>query len=150
MILLSGNSDLLSAILVCVGLIVVTAIIGYLYSCALDAKDTLKEGGIKGIYPNVVKFIMLNYPNTRVVSNSSLFMRIVSIDKEKDVTMFFSLWLNVANKNLKIKGSINPGNKWAWIPPKKFQWCSEAKYGTLEECEIIEKIKNDMIFNPKQ
>lgn len=152
MTLLSGNADLSTAILVCVGIMAAAFIIGYIYATAYDTKNTIDKGGIKGIYPNIIKFIMQNYPNARVTTDTKILMRIESIDTDLDVTMKFSLWLNTSNNNLKVTGTIIPGNtKWAWMPSEEFQWIVESKYGSsYSEMKVIERIKNEMVFEPSE
>ncbi|MBO7462791.1 MAG: hypothetical protein J6T96_09375, partial [Bacteroidales bacterium] len=115
-----------------------------------DKRKFVKDGGLKAYYSNLIKFIMINYPDTKVLLDKTTRMIIESDDMLKGVKMRFSLSID-SDKNLKIKGEIIPNVQiWSWIPPKDFNW-KLVTYGQKSEKEdaIIKEIKNEMVFNPE-
>lgn len=124
----------------------------FLYSYAIGTKETTDKGGIKGIYPSVIKFIVQYYPNTRVLIDTTLYIAMESTDSINGVTRKFSLRLNPDTCRLTVNGTIIPDNsRWAWIPKTNHSWLiglqswKPAHY----ESTIIEEIKKDMVFNPE-
>lgn len=150
-ILLSSNLDLGAAVFMAVIVPLGAVVIFCVISIANNAKNTIQEGGIKALYPNIIKYIMTSYPNTQVTIDTPVYMRIESDDVDNDVVMQFSLRLNPDSKNMTVSGKIIPGTqKWAWIPSKDFEWKVECKYGYVHaESLVIEQIKEEMIFNPE-
>lgn len=123
-----------------------------LYSYVISTKEAKDKGGIKGIYPSVIKFIAQYYPNTRMVIDTTLYITMESTDSIKGVTRKFSLRLNPDTCRLTVNGTIIPDNSiWAWIPKTNHNWLiglpswEPAHY----ESTIIEEIKKDMEFNPE-
>lgn len=127
----------------------------YFFHFCAGSKKTVENGGIKGIYPNVIKYLMQRYPNAQVTACNLVYMVIESVDMTNDVTMKFSLKLNPESRTLYITGKIIPGNtKWAWIPPKEYNWklqkLSDTQLDQMRENKILEKINNDMVFDPER
>jgi len=127
-------------------------LLALLYSYGISTKEAKDKGGIKGIYPSVIKFIVQTYPNTRIVTDTLLYISMESNDTIIGVTRKFSLRLNPDTCRLTVNGTIVPDNsKWAWIPKSNHSWLiglpswEPAHY----ESTIIEEIKKDMAFNPE-
>ena len=124
----------------------------FIYSYVTSTKEALDKGGIKGIFPNVIKFIVQYYPNARVHTDTALYITIESNDFQKGVTRKFSLRLNPDVCKLTINGTLIPDNtKWAWIPKSEFQWVAglSSCADVLTENAVISQIKSEMVFNPK-
>ncbi|MDD7405062.1 MAG: hypothetical protein PUG32_04160, partial [Bacteroidales bacterium] len=56
------------------------SLIAILYSYGISTKEAKDKGGIKGIYPSVIKFIAQSYPNTRIVIDTTLYITMESND----------------------------------------------------------------------
>lgn len=146
--LLSGNASVGISILVCLALVIAVAVFARGYMAVSSTKDTMKKGGLKGLYPNIIKYIMQNYPNAVVVTDTPVLMKIESEDLRNDVKRQFTLRLNPDSKDVKVTGRLISGNeKWAWIPPTEMVWNIETKYGpTYSESQVIKKMETDMVF----
>ena len=128
------------------------SLIAILYSYGISTKEAKDKGGIKGIYPSVIKFIAQSYPNTRIVIDTTLYITMESNDTIKGVTRKFSLRLNPDTCRLTVSGTIIPDNsKWAWIPKTNHSWLIGLPSWEPEHYEstIIDEIKKDMVFNPE-
>ena len=125
----------------------------YFIHFCVGSKRTIENGGIKGIFPNIIKYLMQKYPNAKVTTDTLVYMTIESEDVANDVTTKFSLKLNPESTTLYITGKIIPGNtKWAWIAPKEFNWNIrkfDKQINQIAEKKLFENINNDMVFNPE-
>jgi hypothetical protein len=115
----------------------------------LDAREIVKNGGIKGYHGDFIKVIRLLFPDTKIVEDALMNMTIESYDETKGVKMMLWFAMN-KDKNLKINGEVIPDpDRWEGLSPKKFSWnLLTFGYDHSDEGRVIFKITRDMVFDP--
>ena len=123
----------------------------YLFPTGSNIKETYKKGGIKGYYPDIIKFLMKHYPITTVTSDNPLYMIIESTDINTQVIMRFYLRLNPVSKDLRLTGKIFPNYEVQdRIPQDDFDWELDIKYGDSDSnYDVMIALKVDMALSMK-
>ena len=146
-----AHGDTTVVVVAFVSTVVLLSIFVYIANKFFNIKEAKKIGGIRRFCPNLIDFIMKNYPLAKVVDESSVDMTISAVDVYQFVKMFFYLEFNTKNMDVEIKGKIIPDNeKWPSVPPQEFSWLiTKGGDEYADEWMVIKSIQKDMVFKPE-